>query len=57
MSDVIQIAKSWAEHDPDSNTKNQILQLINENNLVELNKIKTIFRFLTQQQIPSLFIV
>lgn len=39
MSDVIQIAKSWAEHDPDSNTKNQILQLINENNLVELNKI------------------
>ncbi len=39
MSDVIQIAKYWAEHDPDSNTKNQILQLINENNLVELNKI------------------
>ena len=39
MSEVIQLAKSWAEHDPDSNTKNQILNLIAENNLVELNKI------------------
>lgn len=39
MSDVIQIARSWAEHDPDSNTRNQIIKLINENNLVELNKI------------------
>ena len=39
MSDVIQLAKSWADHDPDSNTKNQILKLINENNLDELNKI------------------
>ena len=39
MSEVIQIAKSWAEHDPDLNTKNQILNLIAENNLVELNKI------------------
>jgi len=39
MSDVIHLAKSWAEHDPDSNTKNMILKLIEDNNLVELNKI------------------
>ena len=39
MSDVIHLAKSWAEHDPDSNTKNIILKLIEDNNLVELNKI------------------
>ncbi|MFM7138825.1 MAG: phospho-sugar mutase [Actinomycetes bacterium] len=39
MSDVIYLAKSWAEHDPDANTKNIILKLIEDNNLVELNKI------------------
>ncbi|MFM1826495.1 MAG: hypothetical protein RLZZ37_1130 [Actinomycetota bacterium] len=39
MSDVIQLAKIWAEHDPDLNTKNQILNLIKENNLVKLNQI------------------
>ncbi|MGA1310648.1 MAG: phospho-sugar mutase [Candidatus Nanopelagicales bacterium] len=39
MSEVIQLAKSWAEHDPDLNTKSQIHNLIVENNLVELNKI------------------
>jgi phosphomannomutase len=39
MSDVIHLAKSWAEHDPDANTKNIILKLIEDNNLVELNKI------------------
>ncbi len=39
MSDVIQLAKTWAEHDPDLDTKNQILNLINENNLGKLNQI------------------
>lgn len=39
MPDIFQIAKSWADHDPDSKTKNQIFKFINENNFNELNKI------------------
>ena len=39
MSEVIQLAKSWADHDPDSKTKNQILKFLSENNLSQLNKI------------------
>lgn len=39
MSDVIELAQNWASHDPDIDTKNQVLKLVNENNLKELNDL------------------
>ena len=40
MSELINIASTWAKHDPDPNTKNEILQLISTNNI---NKLQEIF--------------
>jgi len=34
--DLISIAQNWADHDPDENTKQQILNLIKNNDLGKL---------------------